>query len=83
MAVVEQGAGDDIWAYDGDVTGGWENNAEHQDLYATPNIIKVIRRKTMRWAEIVESMETKISEYRVLVDKLKKKITCKTQTQLV
>ena len=50
-----------------------KHNAEHQDLYATPNIIKVIRRKTMRWAEIVESMETKINEYRVLDEKLRKK----------
>lgn len=50
-----------------------KHNAEHQDLYATSNIIKVIRRKTMRWAEIVEGMETKINEYRFLDEKLRKK----------
>jgi len=37
----------------------------------------------MRWAGTVGSMETKLNEYRVLDDKLRKKrIACKTQAQL-
>jgi hypothetical protein len=44
----------------------------------------MIGRKTVRWAEIVESMATKINAYRVLDEKLRKRrIACKTQAQLV
>jgi hypothetical protein len=59
-----------------------KHNAEHQDLYVTPNIIKVIRWKEMRQTEIVESMATKINAYRGLDEKQEKRVACKSQAQL-
>jgi hypothetical protein len=48
---------------------GWS----HKDFYATPNVITVIKWKAMRWTEIVERVATKMSAYRILDEKLRKK----------
>jgi hypothetical protein len=34
-----------------EVTGGWRklHNEEFHDLYSSPNIIRIIKQRTMRW----------------------------------
>ena len=41
-----------------EVTGEWRklHNEELNDLYCSPNIIRVIKSRTMRWAEYVASI---------------------------
>jgi hypothetical protein len=41
-----------------EVTVGWRNllNAELQDLYSSPSIIRIINLRRMRWAEHVARM---------------------------
>jgi hypothetical protein len=43
-----------------DVTGEWRriHNEELCDLYWSPNIIRVVKSKRMRWARHVVSLET-------------------------
>jgi hypothetical protein len=45
------------------------HNEELHDLYSSPNIIRTIKSRRMRWAEHVASMEEKRSAYRLLVRK--------------
>jgi hypothetical protein len=42
-----------------EVAGGWRRlrNEELHNLYTSPNIIRVIKSRRMRWAEHVERME--------------------------
>jgi hypothetical protein len=42
---------------------------ERNDLYPTPNIIRVIKSRRMRWAEHIARMEERSGAYRVLVGK--------------
>jgi hypothetical protein len=65
-----------------DITGEWRklHNEELNDLYCSPNIIRVIKSRRMRWAGHVARMWKRIGVYRVLVSKTGKYTTWKTQT---
>jgi len=54
-----------------EVTGEWRrlNNEELNDLYSSPNIVRVIKSRRMRWAGRVASMGEERGLYRVLVGK--------------
>jgi hypothetical protein len=51
------------------VTGEWRkvHNAEFNDLYYSPNIIRVIKSKKMRWVGHVAALRERRGVYRVLV----------------
>jgi hypothetical protein len=50
--------------------GGWRklHNEELHNLYSSPNIITMIKSRSMRWAGHVACMRAKRHEYRVLVE---------------
>jgi hypothetical protein len=52
-----------------DTTGEWRrlHNEELNDLYSSPNIIRVIKWRRMKWAEHVARMGAKRGAYRILV----------------
>ena len=54
-----------------EVTGEWWrlHNEELNDLYSSPNIVRVIKSKRMRWAGHVARMGEERGVYRVLVGK--------------
>ena len=54
-----------------EITGEWRklHNEELNVLYSSPNIVRVIKRRRMRWAGHVACMGERISVYRVLVGK--------------
>ena len=54
-----------------EVTGEWRklHNAELNDLYASPNIVRVIKSRRMIWAGHVMRMGERRGVYRVLVGK--------------
>jgi hypothetical protein len=58
-----------------EVTGEWRrlHNAELNDLYFSPNIVRVIKSRRMRWAGHVACMGEERGAYRVLVGKLEGK----------
>jgi len=49
------------------------NNAEFNDRYSSPSIVRVIRSGRMRWAGHVARMEGRRGVYRVLIGKLEGK----------
>jgi hypothetical protein len=51
------------------VTGGWRklHNEELHNLYASPNIIRVIKSRRMRWVGHVARMGEKGNGYRFLL----------------
>jgi hypothetical protein len=53
------------------VTGDWRklHNDELHNLYSSPNIIRVIKSRRMRWAGHVARMGEKRNAYRILVGK--------------
>jgi hypothetical protein len=53
------------------VTGGWRKlrNEELHDLYSSPNIIRMIKWRRMRWARHVARIWEKRNVYRLLVAK--------------
>ena len=55
-----------------EVTGEWRrlHNEELNDLYSSPNIVRVIKSRRMRWAGHVACMGEGRGVYRVLVGKL-------------
>ena len=55
-----------------EVTGEWRrlHNEELNDLYSSPNIVRVIKSRRMRWAGHVARMGEERKVYRVLVGKL-------------
>jgi len=55
-----------------EVTGEWKrlHNEELNDLYCSPNIVRVIKWRRMRWAGHVACMGDESGVYRVLVGKL-------------
>jgi hypothetical protein len=54
-----------------EVTGEWRKLHEEglNDLYCSPNIIRVTKSRRMRWAEHEARMEEKRGSYRVLLGK--------------
>jgi len=54
-----------------EVTGEWRrlHNEELNDLYSSPNIVRVIKSRRMRWAGHVTRMGQERGVYRVLVGK--------------
>ena len=58
-----------------EVTGEWRrlHNEELNDLYSSPNIVRVIKSRRMRWAGNVVGMGEERGAYRVLVGKLEGK----------
>jgi hypothetical protein len=54
-----------------DVTGEWRklHNEELHNLYSSPNIIRMIKSRMMRWAGHVARKEKKRKAYRILVGK--------------
>ena len=54
-----------------EVTGEWWrlHNEELNDLYTSPNIVRVIKSRRMRWAGHVARMDEERGVYRVLVGK--------------
>jgi hypothetical protein len=54
-----------------EVIGGWRklHNEELYDLYSSPNIIRRIKSRRMRWVGHVARMGEKINAYRLLVGK--------------
>ena len=54
-----------------EVTGEWRrlHNEELNDLYSSPNIVRVIKSRRMRWAGHVARMSKERGVYRVLVGK--------------
>jgi hypothetical protein len=56
-------------------TGEWRkpHNGELNDLYSSPNIVRVIKQIRIRWAGHVACVEEKGGAYRVLVRNLKGK----------
>ena len=54
-----------------EVTGEWRrlHNEELNDMYSSPNIVRVIKSRRMWWAGHVESMGEERGVYRVLVGK--------------
>ena len=58
-----------------EVTGEWRrlHNEELNDLYSSPNNVRVIKSRRMRWAGYVMRMGDKKGAYRVLVGKLEGK----------
>jgi hypothetical protein len=57
------------------VTGEWRrlHNEELNDLYCSPNIIRVIKSRKMRWTGHEVSVEDRRGAYRVLVGKPEEK----------
>jgi hypothetical protein len=53
------------------VTGGWRklHNEELHNLYSSPNIIRMIKSRMMRWAGHVACMKAKRNAYKILVGK--------------
>ena len=54
-----------------EITGEWRklHNAELHALYSSPNIIRNLKSRQLRWAEHVARMEQSRNAYRVLVGK--------------
>jgi hypothetical protein len=54
-----------------EVTGDWRklHNEELHNLYSSPNIIRMIKSRRMRWAGHVARMREKRNAYRILVGK--------------
>ena len=59
----------------GEVTGEWRklHNEEINDLYSSPNIVRVIKSRKLRCAGHVARMRERIGVYRVLVVKPERK----------
>ena len=56
-----------IWPKKDEIIGGWRrlHNEEKNDFYSSPNIIRVIKTRTMICARHVARMRDRIGAYRV------------------
>jgi hypothetical protein len=54
-----------------EVTGGWRklHNFELHNLHSSPNIIRAVKSRRMRWAGYVARMEEMINVYKTVVGK--------------
>jgi hypothetical protein len=54
-----------------EITGNWRrlHNEELHDLYTSPNVIRMVKSRRMRWAGHVARMGERKGAYRVLVGK--------------
>jgi hypothetical protein len=52
-----------------EVTGEWRNNEELHNLYSSPDIIRQVKSRRMRWAGHVARMGEERKVYKVLVGK--------------
>jgi hypothetical protein len=54
-----------------EMTGDWRklHNEELHNLYSSPNIIRMIKSRRMRWAEHIARMGEKRNAYKILVGK--------------
>ena len=61
-----------------EVTGEWRrlHNEQYYDLYSSPNIIRVIKLRKIRWAGHVVCMGERRGVYRVLVGRPEGKKPC-------
>jgi hypothetical protein len=57
-----------------EVTGEWRKLHELNDLYSSPNIVRVIKSRRMRWAGHVARMWEKRGVFKVLLRKPEGKI---------
>ena len=76
MRVFENGVLRRIFGYKRDeVTGEWRklHSKELYDLYCSPNIVRVIKSRRMRWTGHVARMGERKGVYRILVGKLERK----------
>jgi hypothetical protein len=66
-----EGVEDEIWTEEDEVTGGWRklHNEELRDLHSSPNVIRMIKLKKMRWSGHVARMGEKRNAYMILVGK--------------
>jgi hypothetical protein len=66
--VREQDAEENIWTEE---SGNWKkmHNEELHNLYCSPNIIRMIKSRRMRWAGLVAGMGETRNAYRILVGK--------------
>jgi hypothetical protein len=73
--VWEQGAEGNIWTMMDEVIGEWRkfHSGELHNLYASPDIIRQIKSRRMRWAGHVARMGEKSEAYKILVEKPKGK----------
>ena len=62
-----------------EVIGEWRKlrNEELNDLYSSPNIVRVIKSRRMRWTGHVARMGKRRDVYRVLVGRTERKIQAK------
>jgi len=58
-----------------EVTGEWRrlHNEELNDLYSSPNIIRVIKSRKIRWAGHVAHMGERRGAYKILVGRYKRR----------
>jgi hypothetical protein len=65
------------------MTGEWRrlHNGELNDLYSSPNILRVIKSRRVRWAGHVARMGERRATYRILVRRAdgKRRTTWETQ----
>ena len=57
------------------ITGEWRKlqNVELHSLYSSPNVIRNLKSRRLRWAGHVERMELSRNAYRILMGKLEEK----------
>jgi hypothetical protein len=70
-SIRKQCADENFWTKRDEVIGGWRklHNAELDNLYSSPNIIKTIESRRMRWAGQVARMGETRKACRILVGK--------------
>jgi len=71
-----------FWPKTDKVTGEWRrlHDGELNDRYSSPNIIRMIKSRRMRWAGHVACMEDRRAALRALVRKPEGTVPWKTQT---